>query len=96
MTCCHRSGLAAAVLAATLRPAYSGFPRQVARVLAHDPVLDLEQLAVNGSDLVALGLSGPQIGRVLRRLLAAVIDNPQRNRKPWLLGVAHRLSTGEA
>ena len=46
----------------------------------------LADLAVDGSDLLALGYrEGPELGRVLSRLLDNVVEDPSRNRKEWLL-----------
>lgn len=47
------------------------------------------QLAVNGQDLINIGIpQGPEIGRVLGILENAVIDNPQLNTPPMLLTMA--------
>ncbi len=46
----------------------------------------LSELAVRGSDLVALGLQGPEIGRTLYMLLDAVIEGRCENDKQQLLG----------
>jgi len=44
------------------------------------------QLAVSGSDLIALGLKpGPTIGRILKELEELVIDDPLRNERDYLL-----------
>src|SRR3989475_1190420 len=52
---------------------------------AQDP-LTLQELAVNGNDLIAAGgRSGPDVGEVLQRLLAEVLEDPQRNTKEYLL-----------
>jgi tRNA nucleotidyltransferase/poly(A) polymerase len=46
----------------------------------------IADLAVDGDDLKALGFSeGPQLGRVLHELLGAVVDDPSRNERSWLL-----------
>jgi len=46
----------------------------------------LADLAVDGSDLLALGYrEGPELGDVLSGLLDAVVEEPSRNRKEWLL-----------
>jgi tRNA nucleotidyltransferase (CCA-adding enzyme) len=46
----------------------------------------LADLAVDGSDLLALGYEeGPDLGRVLSGLLDEVVEDPSRNRKEWLL-----------
>ena len=52
--------------------------------------LDAGQLAISGEDLVAeLGiLPGPEIGRLLARLLEAAIDDPSLNEREQLLELA--------
>jgi tRNA nucleotidyltransferase (CCA-adding enzyme) len=46
----------------------------------------LADLAVDGSDLLALGYTeGPQLGSVLSSLLDEVVDDPSRNDRAWLL-----------
>ena len=52
----------------------------------------LDQLAVDGSDLLAAGWSaGPALGRGLQHLLACVIGDPTLNNRAWLLAEAERL-----
>ena len=52
---------------------------------AHDP-LTLKDLAVGGDDLIAAGVRpGPDVGEVLQRLLAAVLEEPTRNQRDELL-----------
>lgn len=60
--------------------------------------LTARQLAVRGDDLVGeLGLSpGPIIGRLLRRLLEAVLDEPSRNDRMTLLELARGWIAEEA
>ena len=49
----------------------------------------LADLAVRGDDLIAAGLSeGPAVGATLRRLLAAVVDDPSLNEREALLRLA--------
>ena len=46
----------------------------------------LADLAVDGSDLLALGYTeGPELGNVLSGLLDDVVDDPSRNDRAWLL-----------
>ncbi len=58
------------------------------RILAADACLSLRQLAVNGNDMAALGLSGPAVGEMLRALLDAVIDEQADNTRDALLAFA--------
>ena len=46
----------------------------------------LKDLAVDGSDLIAIGIApGPELGGLLRDLLHDVVEDPSRNRKDELL-----------
>ncbi len=74
--------------ARAVRAAY----RRLVRVAYRDPV-DLADLAVTGSDLADAGVPpGPLVGTILRQLLDAVVDDPARNARPWLLAAARRLA----
>lgn len=48
-------------------------------VLAQAPCVSPKQLALSGQDLMALGLSGPDIGRAQALLLHHVLDHPEDN-----------------
>jgi len=53
----------------------------------------LADLAVDGADLITAGFSeGPELGRVLRALLAEVVEDPERNRRERLLNRARELA----
>lgn len=49
-------------------------------------------LAIDGGDLLALGLTGPAVGRMLDRLLDRVLDDPEANRRETLLSLARELA----
>ena len=55
------------------------------RLLEEDACFSLKQLAVNGRDLLALGLSGPAVGAALEELLGRVVDGALPNRREALL-----------
>ena len=56
------------------------------RIRAARPPLALSDLAVTGDDLLAAGVPrGPAVGRTLRRLLDAVLEDPSLNQKETLL-----------
>ena len=57
-------------------------------VLAADACLSLRQLAVDGNDIQALGLSGPAVGAMLHDLLDAVLDEQAENTREALLAYA--------
>jgi tRNA nucleotidyltransferase (CCA-adding enzyme) len=49
----------------------------------------LRELAIDGNDLIELGYRpGPELGRVLSELLHDVVDDPARNSRDVLLGLA--------
>jgi tRNA nucleotidyltransferase (CCA-adding enzyme) len=53
----------------------------------------LADLAVDGSDLLALGYTeGPKLGGILSELLDEVVDDPSRNSREWLLDRAKELA----
>jgi len=65
---------------------YSLLPKVVSSIRAAKDPLTLQDLAVNGNDLIAAGVrAGPDVGEVLQRLLADVLDDPKRNTKAYLL-----------
>lgn len=58
-------------------------------ILASQDPFTLNDLAVNGNHLIALGFKpGPHIGQVLNTLLEHVIENPMLNEKENLLNMA--------
>ncbi len=55
------------------------------RLIDENACYSLKQLQVNGKDLAALGLRGPQIGETLNRLLLRVVRGETENKKEALL-----------
>ncbi|MDR3301179.1 MAG: HD domain-containing protein [Spirochaetaceae bacterium] len=61
-------------------------------VLAKSCVLSLKNLAVNGSDLLSMGIpTGKRIGIILNQLLEAVLEDPELNTRGKLLEIAGKL-----
>ena len=60
----------------------------VEEIRARREPLARDELAIRGGDLLALGMSGPEIGRTLDRLLARVLGDPALNRRETLLTLA--------
>lgn len=59
------------------------------KMMETEAPLSIRELAVSGSDLIALGLApGPQIGELLKILLSIVLDDPKQNTREVLLGFA--------
>lgn len=65
--------------------------RRMLRSAFRDP-LEVRDLAVDGDDLRRAGIPpGPVVGRILQALLDAVLADPSRNTRDWLLQEAIRL-----
>ena len=69
-------------------PYFSGIADLIREILAEDACLGLKDLAVNGHDLMALGLSGKAVGRTLNLLLESVLEETIPNEKTALLARA--------
>lgn len=73
-------------VAAERLPVWDEVEAIVDRILAEEQCFSLKDLAVNGSDLVALGIEkGPRIGVLLNQLLDDVISGKLPNEKDALL-----------
>ena len=73
-------------------PAYRGRQEHIAQleqlldlVLQEDQCFSLKQMAVKGNDLLALGLSGADVGRALDALLDQVVEGKLPNEREILL-----------
>lgn len=65
---------------------YSDAIKYAEEILMNNECFELSSLAVNGSDLIELGItSGHEIGEKLKLLLTAVIDGKEENKKNSLL-----------
>lgn len=64
--------------------------RALRAVLRSGECWELSSLAIGGRELAALGYSGPELGRELRRLLDHVIDCPADNRSDILCKLVER------
>ena len=69
-------------------PAWSAVVDQIRQ--RGDP-LTRADLAISGSDVQALGATGPDVGRVLSALLDQVLEEPSRNQREQLLNGARKL-----
>ena len=59
--------------------------------IAYKDAIELSDLAIDGTDLAKLGITGPQVGVILRKLLEAVINEPGQNRRDHLIELARHL-----
>ena len=60
--------------------------RIINEIISENECFSLKELAVNGDDIIALGFSGPDVGKRLAFLLNAVIDGKEKNDRESLLG----------
>ncbi len=61
--------------------------RRALRIAYRDPI-EIADLAIGGVDLEEIGIRGPAVGRVLRKLLENVINDPAVNTRERLLALA--------
>lgn len=68
------------------------FKARIAAVLQADGAYSIKDLAVNGKDLMALGIpAGRNLGLILHDLLETVLDDPAQNTREQLLRIAAAL-----
>jgi tRNA nucleotidyltransferase (CCA-adding enzyme) len=77
-------------LSAPGRESVASAYRRAVRIAYRDPI-EVGDLAVNGRDLEKMGMSGPAVGRTLRKLLELVINDPAANSRTGLLDTAGKL-----
>lgn len=58
-------------------------------ILEKKQCVTLKDLAISGNDLIRLGMKpGKELGNLLQALLEEVLEEPERNNKPWLEAIA--------
>jgi tRNA nucleotidyltransferase (CCA-adding enzyme) len=63
-------------------------------IIEQQQCFSLKDLAVNGRDLMAIGIpEGTAVGIILNQLLESVINEVVENEKEQLLKIAHGIST---
>lgn len=66
--------------------------KRIREELAKKPPFGPKDLAIDGHDLMAMGLpEGPMIGRVLSALVERVLDEPEQNTRDGLLALSREL-----
>ena len=58
------------------------------QIIAEGQCVKLSDLAINGDDLLAMGIRGKEIGKILREALDLVIEHPEKNDHDALLAFA--------
>lgn len=86
----HRYGVDSAECAAMCCDALygAGYADELKRILKSGECFSLRHLAVNGNDLMTLGISGHAMGEMLEFLLEYVIEFPDNNKRELLLALA--------
>ena len=65
---------------------------RVQKILAESRAFTLKDLAVSGSDLMEIGIPpGKNLGKILKELLEAVLDDPELNTRETLLAIACKI-----
>jgi len=65
---------------------------RVGKILEEENAFTIKDLAVNGKDLMEIGVpGGPKIGIILESLLETVLDDPEQNTKDKLLEIAGKI-----
>ena len=66
--------------------------KRIEKELAKKSALSLKSLAVNGHDLMQLGIpAGKELGRILNELFECVVEDPAMNERQSLLKTAQAL-----
>jgi hypothetical protein len=66
--------------------------RRMLRTARTDPI-EIADLAIDGDDLRRDGIpAGPVLGKILKALLEAVLEDPSHNTRDWLLQEARRMA----
>ena len=73
---------------------FENIEQDIQTVLEENPALSIKELAINGEDLINIGIQkGPQIGKILNELVDMVIESPQNNTKEALIEQARKIRT---
>lgn len=89
---CDKSGIGRGQMPGTpMSIAFAKAEELMDEQLNADPVFGVKDLAINGSDLIVLGMKpGPAIGQVLQGLLNAIVDEELPNEREALLARARQ------
>lgn len=72
-------------------PHFRRFVRMIRQIERSEACLEVRDLAIGGKELKALGLEpGPVYSEILNHLLEQVLDDPTRNERDTLLGLARQ------
>ena len=61
------------------------------KIKDEEQCVSLKDLAISGNELIAMGIpAGPEIGKILKKALAEVLDDPSKNTKEYLIAQSTR------
>lgn len=64
--------------------------RRIIEEINKKPPFGPKDLAINGTDIMALGIpEGPEVGRILKQLVEMVLDDPSFNTREQLIAITH-------
>lgn len=69
------------------------FKDRINQCINENAPLSLKDLAINGNDLINIGITGKQIGWTLNELLQDVLESPSDNTKEKLLEIAKNINS---
>lgn len=75
---------------------YEEFHRRLETVLQEDGLFKVGDLAINGRDVMEFMRCGPcpAVGRILRQIQDEILNDPEKNNRPFLLGRIRELTAG--
>ena len=69
----------------------SEFAELILSESAKSPAITIRDIAINGNDLIALGIERQRLGDILSLLLLSVIENPSLNQKDILISLSKKV-----
>ena len=87
----QRADFCAKGVTINVNPNFPWILATIEKIENEQPCLSLRDLAVDGNDMMALGLSGRAIGQTLTKLLDLVVDGQVQNEKQALLQAAREM-----
>jgi len=74
-------------------PMLASLVKRVDTILTKSQAFSLKDLAINGKDLMSIGITGGKtMGIILKQLLETVLDDPGQNTKEKLLEIAEKIN----
>lgn len=82
----HRADMVDCPYKKTLITEFDRDCTRVRNMMTDNLVIDASGLAIDGNDIISLGIpAGPKVGDIIKNLVEVVIDNPELNKKECLI-----------